>query len=190
MTPAPAYAMGIMEIWTIIASPDSQLPDAAKSALSSLSEIGDFDQKPTPTNDPGVPNPKPTAELYIAYGQEPIFVDPDQYLKRWYFFTGNYQQTLNYCLWDDVKGADADLSLENPGYPPEEYNIIINGDKCVYKGNADKPGILSCEDLTKDIGCTSLDERHSCPDAYKEYATRVLCQWGSVPGLTITPDSD
>jgi hypothetical protein len=53
VTPAPAYAVGVMELWPEIQYPDPGLPDAASSALSSLSKIGDFDDAPGPTRTSG-----------------------------------------------------------------------------------------------------------------------------------------
>lgn len=51
-------------MWNIIELADSGLPDAAEDALESLSDMGDFDQKPTPTNDP---DPDPTTDPDPTY---------------------------------------------------------------------------------------------------------------------------
>ncbi|EXU95088.1 pectate lyase superfamily protein [Metarhizium robertsii] len=48
-TPAPAYAVGVLELWPDIPSPDPELPAVAQSVIQALSFLGDFGDSGTST---------------------------------------------------------------------------------------------------------------------------------------------
>ena len=189
MTPAPAYAVGVMEIWTSAEIPNPYLPDAAKSALSSLSAIGNFDEKPTPTQDPGPinptddpePRPTPIGYLRIAFSE----TNPTESIgpRRWSFWSVRAGNPPDICESDMDRVADGSLKFDDPGYPPNDYSVDLVGisASCEYRGSKDSPGTLSCSGWDSDVKCiVDSADVSVCVDSDSIFLNwRVICHYSS-----------
>lgn len=146
--------------------------------------------QPTTTTSTGrgtaPPAASPTAYLDIAFGSE--YTQDGIYPELgWFFWYQPWsQQTKDACKWTNSFNLDGTYDTSNPNYPVGSFRMVAdqpNG--CYYLGTREKPGILSCPDLTQDIQCATVTyDGGTCylDNGPLEMDPKVRCQWGSAGG--------